>query len=279
MPPAIDLHIHSSFSDGVLSPSEIIKQAESLGVIAAALTDHDTTDGIPEFLRYAKNSSLKVITGIELSTFHPLASLHILGYGIDHNSPDLQKALGIIQDNRITRNLAIIQRLTDLGYDISLTELEQHGHGQIGRPHIANLLLRKKIVTSEHEAFCRFLKKDAAAYVPRKPLIAEKAIEIIQQAGGIAVLAHPAIADPTCAFITDLIKTLKEAGLRGIEVFHPAHNKKHLRFFSKICDNLDLIPTGGSDFHGRKKETLTLGRYGKNRLINPELMDNLERQL
>lgn len=280
MKPSVDFHIHSTFSDGRLTPTEIFKTAQDRSLTAISLTDHDTTAGIPEILSCQKaTDNIQILPGIELSTFHSLASLHILGYGINHNDAELQINLAKIQQARESRNLAILVRLNDLGFDLSLSEINPGTKGQTGRPHIANLLVRKGIVQSENEAFIRFLKKDAAAYVAREELPVKKAIEIIQQAGGLAVLAHPASSDPTCVFIAELVKALKPVGLRGIEVFHPMHNKKHIRYYTKLCNELNLIPTGGSDFHGRKNEPVPIGQYSKTKLINPELWHNLEHLL
>ena len=279
MPPSIDLHIHSSFSDGIFTPREIIKMAKAAGAIAIALTDHDTTAGIEEFLSAQETGALKLLPGVELSANHKIGSLHILGYGIDHTQAAFQKSLHEIQQYRVKRNFAIFKQLNLLGYDLSIDEINGKNSGQTGRPHIARLLVKKGIVRSEQEAFVRFLKKGATAHVAREPLSAKKAIAIIKQAGGLAVLAHPASVDPTCASIAEVTKELKESGLSGIEVFHPMHNKKHLRYYSNLCHELELFATGGSDFHGRKNEPIGLGRYGKNNLINPELWHNLENLL
>ncbi len=273
----IDLHTHSSFSDGILSPSEIVERAKRLHVSVIALTDHDTTAGIPELLSFKGNEDIEVVPGVELSAYHKLAPVHILGYGIQHDSPKLQENLSKIQSSRTNRNLAIFERLQGMGFNVSIENISQGSNGQIGRPHIAGLLVKKRIVFSEHEAFAKFLGKDKSAYVAREQLPVAEAISMITQAGGLAVLAHPAVMDPTCIFVSKLVKELHQMGLGGIEVYHPTHNAKHIRFFNNLCQELNLVATGGSDFHGRNKDKTELGQYANKKFIEHDLWINIKR--
>jgi len=249
------------------------------GLQGIALTDHDTVAGIPEFLGCSVGNGLHLLPGIELSSHYKESSLHLLGYGINHEDQELQDNLRRIQEARERRNQAIFARLQHMGLDLSPSEIQKPGDGPVGRPHIANLMVRKLLVKNEHEAFNKFLKKGARAYVAREKLPVQEAIAMIRRAGGLAVLAHPASADPTCIFMAQLIAELKGDGLRGIEVFHPMHNSKHVRFFSNLCRDLQLIATGGSDFHGRQNEHRSLGNYGKNKPISFDLWQDLENHL
>ncbi len=279
MPGHIDLHTHSSFSDGTHSPTQIAEKAHKLGLKAVALTDHDTTAGLDEFLSLKKVNGPQIVPGIELSAHHHLCSIHILGYGIDHNNHFLQEKLKSIQAAREKRNLAILQKLRSFGFPLDLSQIEGIAEGQIGRPHIANLMVKKGIVRNENEAFARFLKKDKKAYVEREFLPVEDAIAIIRQAGGVAALAHPASVDPTCTFLYRLIEDLCKNGLEALEVYHPVHNKKHISFFSRICREMNLLATGGSDFHGRDRDRTGLGLYAANKFIPEADYKELERKL
>lgn len=279
MPYQVDLHIHSSFSDGLLSPTEIIDKTRALGIKAVAITDHDTTRGLTDILARQNGGGPEIITGVELSAHHQLGSVHILGYGFDPLNSLLQEKLKTIQVARKTRNKAILNKLLAFGFPLSLEETRGLAKGQIGRPHIAQLMVQKGIVANEQEAFTHYLKKDAKAYVERELLPAEDAIAIIVQAGGIASLAHPATVDPTCSFLYKLIEDLYQKGLGAIEAYHPSHNNKHVAFFTKICSDLGLFATGGSDFHGRDRDRATLGCYGPNKFIPIEVYDVLTERL
>jgi predicted metal-dependent phosphoesterase TrpH len=275
----IDLHTHSSFSDGMLSPSEIVARARQLQLAVIALTDHDTTAGISELLTFKEAEDIEAVPGIELSAHHELAPIHILGYGIKHDSQKLQNNLIEIQNARRRRNIAILDRLQNLGFTVSLDDIPHSPDGQIGRPHIAGLLVKKGVVFSEHEAFAKFIGKDKSAYVAREQLPVMEAISMINQAGGLAVLAHPAVMDPTCIFLPRLIKELRQMGLSGVEVYHPTHNAKHIRFFTNLCLELNLAATGGSDFHGRSKDKTELGQYANKKFIDHDLWINIKRKL
>jgi hypothetical protein len=277
MPEHVDLHIHSSFSDGTLSPQQIVEKACKLELKAIALTDHDTTAGLRQFLSQKCVGGLQIVPGVELSAHHHLASVHVLGYGIDPENDALQKKLKKIQAARQIRNKAIIQKLRNLGFPLSLSEIDGVSEGQIGRPHIAHLMVQKGIVGNEDEAFSRFLKKHRKCYVERELLPVEEAIRVINQAGGVAALAHPASVDPTCSFLYNLIEDLCAMGLSALEVYHPVHNKKHIAFLGRVCRELDLVVTGGSDFHGR--DGTMIGRLAPNKAIPREAFTGLERIL
>ena len=262
----IDLHIHSTASDGTLSPGEILRLAENLGLGAISITDHDTLKGSKELLEVAGSSDVRVISGIEISTIPPASfavagSFHILGYGIRLNDPVLNHTLETLQQARVNRNPLIIGRLNEMGLDISIEEVIQaSGEAQIGRPHIAQLMIQKGFVRTIDEAFDVYLGFNKPAYVEKYKLDCQKAIEMIIRAGGTAVLAHPFLLGiPDESRTESLVAALKEMGLQGIEVYYPDHTCEHVQFYLKLARSYDLVITGGTDFHGAIKPDIQLG--------------------
>ena len=272
----IDLHTHSTFSDGILSPAQLIKTASDKGVAALSITDHDTMAGVPEALSCAEEFGVEIIPGIELSAQHQDLSVHILGYGLDFNSLSLGRTLKKIQLARKERNIKIFKRLNGFGFSLAIDQLPETPNGQLGRPHIARLLLDQGIVKSEQEAFSRFLRDNGAAFVPRKTLPVQEALTTISEAGGVAVLAHPGSLKLPENKLALLLNELKDIGLAGMEVFHPIHSKKNIYFLQNLCNNLNLLITGGSDFHGRVRDRSPLGQYGNGRPITANLLAKLK---
>ena len=271
----IDLHIHSTASDGTLSPVEILRLAEKLELGAISITDHDTLKGSKCLLEAAASSDVRVLTGIEISTvspaLHPVAgSFHILGYGIRLNDPELNQTLEILQQARENRNPFIINCLNAMGMDITIEEVIQtSGEAQIGRPHIAQLMIKKGFVKTINEAFDRYLGFNKPAYIDKYRLDCQKAIEMITAAGGIPVLAHPFLLGiKDNSRLESLVATLKEMGLQGIEVYYPARSLAYVEFYSQLARNHDLAITGGTDFHGALKPDIQLG-YGKGDFFVP----------
>lgn len=263
---SIDLHIHSDASDGTLSPAEILDTARELGLGAIAITDHDTLAGSKEAIRVGIPSSLRFLTGIEISASPPPSfpckgSFHILGYGLRLDDPVLNRSIGMFQKARRDRNPRMTERLRELGMDISARELEERfGKGQIGRPHIARLMMRKGFVGSVDEAFDRYLGRGKPAYVDKHRAGCAEAIEIIRNAGGVPVLAHPSLLNPlNDAPIEELIRTLRNMGMRGIEVFYPEHSPAHVALYADLAERHGLLMTGGTDFHGSVKPDVRMG--------------------
>lgn len=279
MPPLIDLHTHSTYSDGTLSPRELISAAAQRGLQALALTDHDTMAGIGEAVEQGKLCDVAILPGLEISAHHQTLSIHILGYGVNRNAVLLKKTLQNIQDARHTRNMKIFERLSRFAPSLSYEQLPQKEYGQIGRPHIAKLLVDQGIVRSENEAFARFLKKNAAAYVQREILPVEIAIETIVQAGGLAIMAHPGSLAVSQGVLATLIKQFHDKGLSGVEVYHPLHSEKNILFLEKVCHNQMLLMTGGSDFHGRGRDKASLGEYGNQQPVPFTLFEKLTEQI
>ena len=278
----IDLHIHTTASDGTCTPLEIISLAQKLNLRAIAITDHDTVAGSHEALQAGIPSSLGFLTGVEISAapppFYPCSgSFHILGYAIRLDDPILNRALEKLRRARKNRNPAILERLQEIGICLTLEEVsEEAGEGQLARPHIAKLMLKKGIVTSMDEAFDKFLGTGKPAYVDKYRIECASAIDIILGAGGIPVLAHPGLLDyGNDTQIAEMIAKLKQMGIRGVEVYYPEHTPDQTRLFSKLAQHHDLLMTGGTDFHGAMHPEINMGS-GKGDLRIPcELYEKL----
>jgi len=279
----IDLHIHSTASDGTLSPAEILALAQDLNLEAIAITDHDTVEGSKEAIRNGIPPSVKFITGVEISASPPRSfstssgSLHILGYGIRLGDPLLKKTLKMLQESRRNRNPHIIDRLNSLGFDLSLKEVvNDFGEGQIGRPHIAQVMVKKNFVKSIAEAFDKYLGKGKPAYVDKYRTKCAESIAIIRSAGGIPVLAHPILLDyESNEVLENLVKDLTAMGLMGIEVYYSDHMPAHIAYYSELAKRFELLMTGGTDFHGSIKPNVKMGS-GKGDLFVPyELYETL----
>ena len=264
----IDLHIHSTASDGTLSPEEIIVMAGNLNLAAIAITDHDTIDGSKAALQYGIPSNLKFLTGVEISASPPPSfnliegSIHILAYSIRLDDYDFNKALEKVQKARVDRNPRIIERLNTLGMDISMDEVISLAgvNGQTGRPHIAQCLLKKGFIKSFNEAFDKYLGKGKPAYVDKDKLDCAHAIKLIKNAGGIPVLAHPyVIFSRNDQQLEKLVLYLTKMGLMGIEVFYPEHSLDNIRYYTELARRCNLLMTGGTDFHGSLKPEIKMG--------------------
>ncbi len=262
----VDLHIHSNASDGTFSPAEIVHQARALRLGAIAITDHDTVDGAKAAREMNPRPNVEILTGIEISAESPLfyqcpGSFHILGYGICLDDPPLNRTLAVLQEARKNRNPRIIERLQEMGLAVTLQEvIASAGDAQIGRPHIARVMLEKGFVASIDEAFDRYLGAHGPAYVDKYRIPCEDAIGLIRGAGGIPVLAHPGLLKPETDVPFDrMISMLKEMGIEGIEVYYPEHSVSRTEYYSDIARRYDLMVTGGSDFHGAITPDIPLG--------------------
>ncbi|MBC2737102.1 MAG: PHP domain-containing protein [Desulfobacteraceae bacterium] len=282
----MDLHIHSTASDGTLTPAEIVAHACSLGLAAIAITDHDTVDGVHQILKNGSPQDIHFLSGVELSTAPPpefpcQGSLHLLGYGFRYDDSDLAGQLHTLQDARRNRNPKIIAKLQALGIDITVEELEAPGaKRQTGRPHIAKLLVEKGVAASFDEAFDRFLGNGKPAYVDKYRVECHHAIRLIRQAGGIAVLAHPALIHPTRPWaLEDLLSVLQTAGLQGLEVYYPEHSEAQTRHFLALARRHGMIATGGTDFHGAIKPGIEMGCADGTFMVPFNVYEALLRQL
>ncbi|MCA9500392.1 MAG: PHP domain-containing protein [Nitrospira sp.] len=272
----IDLHTHTHFSDGSVSPTALVELALQQNVSILAITDHDTTEGLPEAMEATQRLPLEIIPGIELSTEFQGRETHMLGYFINHADPRLQARLERLRATRVDRLHHILDRLHSLKMEISLAEVEHvAGGGTIGRPHIAQMLIEKGYVKGIKEAFDRFLGVRGAAYVRRVVPEAAEIMTWITEAGGIPILAHPywegLNADKTAASC----RTLVDQGLRGLEVFYGAFSARQISLNLNLARKFDLLMTGGSDFHGAFKPEISVGTGRGSLRVPPTLIDHL----
>ena len=266
----IDLHLHTTHSDGSQSPAEVVKLAHEAGVSALAITDHDITTGLPEAIAVGQELGIEIIPGIEISSRHGESELHVLGYFLKWEDAKLNERLVTLRESRHRRNPKIIELLQAAGIDITYDEVRAvAGSDSVGRPHIARVLMNKKVVTTAKEAFDRFLAEGKAAYVPRDLPAPVDAIHWIKDAGGLAVLAHPTWVKTTEGTLTDLARQLKEQGLDGVEVHYSTHTPRQTRTYLSLAKQLGLLVTGGSDFHGMTKPDIEVGT-GKGSLHVPD---------
>lgn len=260
----IDLHTHTTASDGRLTPSQLIRYAREKGLGVIAVTDHDTVDGNEEAIGAGIREGVAVVPGIEISVDYTPGSMHMLGYFIAGENERLREKLTILQDSRADRNPKIIEKLNELGVAVNYDEvLKVSGGGQVGRPHIAQVLMQRGYTRTIQEAFDRYLGKGAPAYFDKFRLEAGDAISMIVEAGGLPVLAHPFTLN--CRNDSDLerlIVELVEQGLQGIEVIYPEHNARQTAQYHLLAQRYNLLVTGGSDFHGEDMAGADLGGEG-----------------
>ena len=274
----IDLHLHTTASDGVMTPSEIVNYAKSKGLQAIAITDHDTIEGLKEGLLEGERIGLEVIPGIEISAEHSPGSMHLLGFFIDTHHPILKERLEYLQRARAERNPRMAEKLNKLGINITFDEvLKASGGGQVGRPHFAQVLIEKGYVRSFQEAFDRFLKKGAPGYVEKMRFSAEESIHFINEANGVAVLAHPNTLQLNgYSELENLILRLVKKGLRGIEAYYPEHSALEVAQYKTLAERHGLLVTGGTDYHGIEKNGLDIG-VGRGEMRLPySIVENLK---
>jgi len=247
----VDLHIHTTASDGQQSPQEVVQRALDQGLTAVAITDHDSVAAIDPAIRAARGSGLEIIPGVELSIDHHGADVHLLGYLVDYQAPAFLREIQRFQLARYWRGEKIVNKLNQLGVDLQMeTVMAIAGEAPVGRPHVADALVREEYVGSYREAFARYLGYHAPAYVPKLGLSAQEAIELLHSVHGVAVLAHPGILDRD-----DLIPFLVDLGLDGLEAFHFKQDGEVGRRYVRLARRYGLLVTGGSDCHG--------GRFGR----------------
>jgi predicted metal-dependent phosphoesterase TrpH len=265
----LDLHLHTTHSDGSCTPTEVVNMARHAGVTALAITDHDIMTGVTEAMTAGQQCGIEIIPGVEISSFTGNSELHVLGYFLDQQDPDLLARLKTLRDGRHRRNPQIIERLQTLGIDITYDEVRAlAGSDSVGRPHIARALMDKRVVTSAKEAFDRFLAEGKPAYVPRELPSPAEAISWIKAARGLAVLAHPTWVKVAEQSLVDLVRQLKADGLDGVEVYYSTHAARQTREYLSLAQQLGLLVTGGSDFHGLTKPDIEVG-IGKGTLHIP----------
>jgi len=251
-----DMHLHSVFSDGRLKPSEIVAFAHERGLRAMSLTDHDSVGGIPEAIAAATPIGLEIIPGIELSASLDGKDIHILGYFVDITDSELRSNLEIFIHSREDRARKMVVGLQSQGVDISFEEVEvEASGGAYGRPHIANILLKKGYARDVYGVFQKYLGYDCPAYVEKFALHPREAIDLVHRAGGLAFLAHPSL------YMKERhLMTVIQSGLDGIETTHPNHFEHSISYYKRIVQQYDLLESGGSDCHGRPDQ-IVIGRH------------------
>lgn len=259
-----DLQLHSTHSDGTETPRRIVELAREAGLKAIALTDHDTTTGLPEAHAAGRELGVEVISGVEITCEYGGKSMDMLGYCFDSGADQLQAELSRIQEGRRQRNLEIIGKLNALGHDITYEEVAAEADkadGKIvGRPHFATVMIRKGIVTERQEAFDKFLAEGGAAYVQKLAVSPQECVQMLKAAGGLAVLAHPKLVRfPKDKTIRDLLGDLKDAGLVGLECYYSLHSDEETAMYLELAREYGLLVTGGSDFHGGNKPEISVG--------------------
>ena len=276
----IDLHTHSTASDGSLSPLQLVRYAAEKKLRALALTDHDCVDGLDEAAAEGDRLGIEVIPSVELSADHSGGTMHILGFFVDRRHDGFCGRLRRLQEARRERNPKIIQKLQAQDLKITYEEVvAASGGGQVGRPHFAKVLVQKGYVSSMQEAFERYLKKGAPGYVEKFRFSPKEAIAAIHEAGGVAVLAHPftLYKEPSAA-LDPLLETLSQSGLDGMEVIYSTYSQDQTRYYQEMAEKYHLLPSGGSDFHGAHKPGIDLG-VGQGRLKIPfELLEPLRKK-
>jgi 3',5'-nucleoside bisphosphate phosphatase len=260
MPGRIDLHTHTTASDGTDTPRQLVQRAKAAGLCAVAVTDHDTTDGLAEALATGAEHDLDVVPGVELSTDFRGKTIHLLGYFFDPTNEALAAKLAWAREQRVTRNERLVARFAELGVDMTLAEVEAVAGGDVvGRPHFAEVLVRKGVVATHDEAFTEWLRTDAKAYLPKVRLDAPTAVGLIRGAGGLPVFAHPMMTRWTPLEIDAAVEELASLGLAGIEALYTHHNPSQALMLKDIAERYGLLVTGGSDYHGAVKPHIRLG--------------------
>jgi len=274
----IDLHVHTTHSDGSFSTREVMAFAKQAGLTALAITDHDIVEAIPEATAIGQELGIEVVPGVEISSRLGESELHILGYFLNWTDPILAQRLSTLRDSRHLRNPKIVQRLNDLGIPITYEEVRAlAGTESVGRPHIARLLMEKKFVTSAKEAFDRYLANGRPAFVDRELPLPAEAVRWIREAGGVPVLAHPTWVRTSADGLRGLVRDLKAAGLGGIEVHYSTHTPSQTTEYLDLAKQCDLLVTGGSDFHGVTKPDIEVG-IGRGQLkVSGKLLDPIRK--
>jgi predicted metal-dependent phosphoesterase TrpH len=259
--PLVDLHTHSSASDGSLSPSQLIGEAVRYKLSAIALTDHDTVDGLAEASVAAQRCGVRFISGIEMSLAWEPGEFHLLGLGLQDIGSGFRQAAEDLRQMREKRNREITARLCQMGIHAEYEEIAALAGGRsVGRPHFAKFLIQKKIVKNMEQAFNRYLGKGRPLYVYKEGLSFQVAVSLIKNAGGIAVLAHPMSLYVAWGKLPSIVGSLKKQGLDGLEAWHPSARTGECKRLEALADSLGLIVTAGSDFHGKVRAERKLGR-------------------
>jgi predicted metal-dependent phosphoesterase TrpH len=260
MNPKVDLHIHTNHSDGFFSPTEVVKKAKENGLEIISITDHDNLSGIAEAISAGKELGVEVIPGVEISSDVRDKEVHLLAYYIELDNKELERYLTFFREERIKRAVRMVKRLNNLGFPLTINDvMDKALNSAVGRPHIAQAMLERGFVSSYYEAFNKYIGNGCPAFEKKVHLSPQSAFKIISDAGGLSFIAHPGYMPEA------LLKEIIEAGVDGIEVIHPSHSPQQIKFYRGIVNEYFLLDSGGSDFHGGKREDEpNLGKYYTN---------------
>jgi 3',5'-nucleoside bisphosphate phosphatase len=274
----IDLHSHTTASDGSYTPTELVTHAREVGLRALGISDHDTVDGLMEAAEAAEAAGLDLVPGIEISVDYTHGEFHLLGYFIDFRNEAFVSRIRYLQENRFNRNELMVRKMHDLGFDVDMEEIvAESGGGQVGRPHMARALMKKGYVTSIQDAFDRYLADGKPLHVPKVKLAPEEAIGLVHEAGGVAVLAHPKYLEyDTEEELAAELARLKKAGLDGLECYYSQHSEAETERYVRLAARFGLLCSAGSDFHGASKPDVPLGVIYQGRAGAPELLQRLK---
>lgn len=276
----IDLHTHSTASDGTCTPTELVKLAADTGLEAIALTDHDTFSGVAEAVKAGEEYGVEVIPGCELSLESPEGAgwMHVVALWLPEDPAPLRDAFDWVIEGRKNRNREIIDKLRQQGINITYDAVAARAGGTIGRPHFAQELLHLGVVSSINEAFEKWIGDNGRAYIPKRKLQPKQAFDILNQIGATSILAHPFALGLNLQETQGLVRDLMELGLDGMEVYYSEHSQSDTKAYADMADRLGLLVSGGSDFHGTVKPKIALGK-GKGSLAIPyELVEKMKEQ-
>ncbi|MCD7922439.1 MAG: PHP domain-containing protein [Clostridiales bacterium] len=266
----VDLHVHSTASDGTCTPTELVLEAKKAKLYSVALTDHDTVSGIDEFMEAGIKYGLRTIAGVELSTEYENTEIHVVGLFIDPENEALLRQLRTFRDNRDNRNLKMIDRLREEGFQITAEEIyERYPDAVVARPHIARFLADTHQVENIQAAFDKYIGEGCSCYVERYKISPMRAVELIRNAGGVAILAHPCLYKISDETMNQMLKEMKKAGLDGIEALHSRNQASDEQKYRALAKKYGLLISGGSDYHGTNKPDIHLGT-GTGDLVVPK---------
>lgn len=275
----IDLHVHSTASDGTFEPEEVVRLAKTQGLSAMALTDHDTVSGLPRAVAAGKAEGVEVIPGCELSVEVAKGVLHIVGLWVPVHGGTLALVLEDLRAKRHSRNERIVAKLAEAGISITYDEVKSlAGDAAVGRPHIARVLMAKKAAASVDDAFHRLLGPNGRAYVPKEKLNAEQAIKVLKDVQATVILAHPFSLGLRGPVLEEFVISLKALGLDGIEAYYPEHDQMRTEGYIRLAQKLNLLVSGGSDFHGSVKPDIQLGKGRGGLMVPEELLTEMKKQ-
>jgi 3',5'-nucleoside bisphosphate phosphatase len=273
----IDLHTHTTFSDGSQSPAELVKEAAELGLAAVAVTDHDTVDGLAEAMEAGERYGIDVVPGIEINLEHDRVTMDMLGYFLaGMPTAELQEELAELRAYRAERNARMLERLAELGLPLDEDDLAAAAeNGAVGRPHIGEAMVRRGYVSSISEAFELYLRRGAPAWVDRRRLALGHALKLLRASGALPVLAHPGIIRTDAAGLDHIVRDAARDGMAGIECYYPLHDKETVTRCLGLARKYALVPTGGSDYHGTVKPKARLGVASAGRPVPDRVLTDL----